>query len=342
MVGLKTYWSLPRIVVMIALFTLSGWSNITAQKIDGFTVVAPPKPFESEPFTRVKQTGADWVCFVPYGYTRMGKTTVHFDSDRQWWGERTSGVKTSIELAREQRLQIMLKPQVYFPGSWPGDMSFDSEEDWAAWEADYRTFILHWAALANDYELELFCVGTEFKQSIRERPQYWHGLIKEIRSIFCGELTYSANWDEYPEITFWNELDYIGISAYFPQLEVDTPDVDDLIKSWQPVKSTLRRFSKEKEMPILFTEFGYLSIDGCCGKTWILEKEARFKHVNETCQANGFDAVLSVFGDEEWWSGGFIWKWFPGGSGHEGYPTRDYTPQDKEAEAVVKKYYEEW
>ena len=272
----------------------------------------------------------------------MGKTAVHFDSDRQWWGERTSGVKTSIELAQAKGLNIMLKPQVYFPGSWPGDMSFDTEEDWATWEADYRTFILHWAELANEYELELFCVGTEFKQSIRERPQYWEGLIKDIREIFCGKLTYSANWDEYSEITFWNQLDYIGISAYFPQLEEDTPEVDDLIESWQPVKSTLKKFSKEKKLPILFTEFGYLSIDGCCGKTWILEKEARFKSVNETCQANGFDAVLSVFGDEEWWSGGFIWKWFPHGSGHEGYPKRDYTPQDKQAEAVVKKYYSEW
>lgn len=328
------------LTLCIGLFIFT--SPLIGQKMDGITIVAPPKPFNLDPFNRVMETGSGWVCLVPYGYTRMGTTRVHFDTERQWWGERTVGVQESINLAQKHHLNIMLKPQVYFPGSWPGDLTFETEEDWTAWEEDYRTFILHWAELANTYELELFCIGTEFKLSIQQRPEFWANLIKEIKSIYCGKITYSANWDEYPLVPFWDELDYIGISAYFPLLQEDTPDVNSLIKSWKPIKSTLEQFSNNLSVPILFTEYGYLSTDGCCGKTWILEKDVRNLDINQTCQANGFDALLQVFGDENWWAGGFIWKWFPEGKGHEGYPAKDYTPQNKQAEAVISKYYTKW
>ena len=42
---------------------------------------------------------------------------------------------------------------------------------------------------------------------------------------------------------------------------------------------------------------------------------------------------------EDFWAGGFLWKWFPDGMGHEGYPEKDYTPQDKPAELIIKKWF---
>lgn len=331
-----------QMICILFLSSMIAMTSLHGQKIDGITIVAPPKPYESEPFTRVMETGNGWVCFVPYGFTRQGNTSVHFNNERQWWGEKTEGVAESIRLAQEKGLSVMLKPQVYFPGSWPGDMSFDNNEDWEAWEAEYRTYILHWAELAEEYHIELLCIGTEFKQSVKQRGKYWKSLIKEIRSVYCGELTYSANWDEYPDVSFWNDLDYIGVSAYFPQLESDTPDVDDLVESWMSVRDGLEKFSSKVGRPVLFTEFGFLAVDGCAGKTWLLEKKVRTMSINETCQANAFDAIFTAFGDQAWWAGGFIWKWFPHGRGHEGYPKRDYTPQDKEAEAVVTRYFSTW
>ncbi len=316
--------------------------DLFGQRIDGLTVVAPPRSFTSDPFVEVEDAAADWVCFVPYGFTRNGETDVHYNLEWQWWGERDAGLIRSIELAKEHGLKIMLKPQVYMPGSWPGDLHFDTESDWQAWEASYTAFILHWAEIANTYELELFCIGTEFKLSTRERESYWRDLISTIRDTYCGELTYSANWDEYTTVAFWDALDYIGVSTYFPLLEEKEPTVKSLLKAWKPIKKKLKAFSESEAKQLLFTEFGYLSVDGCCGKTWELEKQVKQTPINEQCQANGLEALFETHGNESWWAGGFLWKWFPNGMGHEGYVPRDYTPQDKLALQTLKYYYEQW
>ena len=94
--------------------------------------------------------------------------------------------------------------------------------------------------------------------------------------------------------------------------------------------------------PVLFTEYGYLSVDGCCGKTWELEDKIKACEVNEDCQANAIEGILSTFANEDWWAGGFLWKWFPNGHGHEGYPLKDYTPQGKSALKTLKRYYQQW
>ncbi len=310
--------------------------------IDGLTVVAPPRAFTTDPFVEIDSVGSEWVAFVPYGFTLRGQSKVHYDSDRQWWGERTDGIKTSIEMAQSHGINIMLKPQIYIPGSWPGDLTFDTDAEWAEWEASYTAFILHWARLANSYNVEVFCIGTEFKISTLKRPQFWLDLIQEVRAVYCGELTYSANWDEYDDIPFWGEVDYIGVSAYYPLLEDDTPQVDDLLKAWKPNVKAMSEVSKRYDKKVLFTEYGYLSVDGCGGKTWVLEKSVKSRTINEECQANAIEALLETFGKQDWWAGGFLWKWFPNGMGHEGYIPRDYTPQGKQSIQVLDKYYSQW
>ena len=101
----------------------------------------------------------------------------------------------------------------------------------------------------------------------------------------------------------------------------------------------LRNYSKNLNVPILFTEYGYLSVDGCAGNTWELEKKVHSLNINEQAQANAIEALYTVFWKEEFWAGGFMWKWFPNNMGHEGYFDRDYTPQGKEAESVVRELF---
>jgi len=232
-----------------------------------------------------------------------------------------------------------LKPQIYVPGSWPGDISFKSETEWQKWEENYTEFILFYAKLAEKHHIEMLCVGTEFKKSEQKRPEFWIALISKIREIYSGKLTYSSNWDSYDELSFWSELDYIGISAYFPLINDKTPKVYDLIKAWRPVKKELKKCSKKHGKPILFTEYGYLSVDGTAFNNWEKEKIIHSLDINEQAQANALEALYNTFWTESYWEGGFIWKWFPLGQGHEGYVDKDYTPQDKKAEDVLKRWF---
>jgi len=327
----------PHVVaVMLILCTC----QLAAQeKIGGITLVAPPNEYPSDPMTTLKEANAGWVALVPYAFSRPGQPEVRFGSDRQWWGERTEGIRTSLELAQKNGLQVMLKPQVWMPGGWVGEMDFDRESDWQEWEKGYKEYIMTFAKIAAEYNVALLCIGTEYRISVKKREAFWRSLIKEIRSFYKGQLTYSSNWDSYDKVPIWDALDYVGISAYFPLSDLETPPVMLLSYRWNKYNKRLKKLSERLGKKILFTEYGYLSVDGAAGKTWELEKKVKSLDINEVAQRNGYEALLGTFWNKDYWAGGFLWKWFPHGQGHEGYPERDYTPQNKKALEVIKKWY---
>ena len=309
-------------------------------KMGGITMVAPPKEFPSNPMPAIKEVHANWVAFVPYGYSRMGEASVQYNIGWQWWGERTDGVKESIRLAHLADLKVMLKPQVYVPGGWIGTLDYATDAEWEQWEQDYRSYIMDYVQMAKSMNVEMLCIGTEIKLSTKKRTQFWRDLIVEIRKIYDGKLTYSCNWDSYQDIAFWDDLDYIGISAYFPLSDDETPTIKDLKKEWQPVKKQLEIFAGRQKKKIIFTEYGYQSVDGCAGKAWEIEKDHDNRAINEQGQSNALAAINETFSREVWWAGGFLWKWFPNMSGHEGYPAKDYTPQGKIAAKTLFDYHQ--
>lgn len=325
--------------LLISLILLMIGISMSAQHINGITAVATPSPFPSDPYPRLKETNANWICLVPYGFTRLNQTKIWYNVDRQWWGEKPEGVIENIRLAKNNGLKVFMKPQIYVPGSWPGDIDFKSEAEWVAWETAYRDFIMSYLDIAISHDVDMFCVGTEFKTSEKKRPEFWKQLISDMRCLYPGKLTYSSNWDSYEGVPFWSDLDYIGISSYFPLSSEATPVAERLSKKWKSNVSSLRRFSEKKGKKMLFTEYGYLSVDGCAGKTWELEKKVHDLPINEAAQAVSFNELYSALWHESFWAGGFIWKWFPHGQGHEGYVDRDYTPQDKKAEKVIANWF---
>lgn len=311
-----------------------------SQRMNGLTFVAPPEPFPADPMPAVRSVGANWIAVVPYAFTRPGQPVVHYNEfNGQWWGETPEGVRETIRKAHETGVRVMLKPQVYIPGGWTGGLEFASAADWSAWEADYEKYILRMARLADSTDVELFCIGTEFGKSIAQRPEFWLKLIRDVRQQYSGKLVYSSNWDDWERVPFWSQLDYIGLGGYFPLVDAHTPEVEALKAAWKPICQRLRTLSQKVDRPVLFTEFGYLSVDGCGWRNWELERGIEARSINEHAQANCLEALFETFHAEPWWAGGFLWKWFPNMRGHEGYPERDYTPQGKLGEWVLRKRY---
>jgi hypothetical protein len=313
---------------------------ITPGKMNGLTFVAPPEPFPENPMAAVTAVGASWISVVPYAFTRLGRPSVRFsEHDGQWWGERPEGIRETIRLAHAAGIKVMLKPQVYVPRGWTGTLDFPTDAEWAQWEADYEKYMLRFAALADSTGVEMFCIGTEFNRAIERRPQFWSALISKVKAIYPGKLTYSSNWDDWEKVPFWSKLDYIGLGGYFPLVDAPMPSIEQLKTAWQPIHARLQAFSQAQDRPIIFTEFGYLSVDGCGWRNWELEKGIEGRNINQQAQANCYAALFSTFQHETWWAGGFLWKWFPNMRGHEGYPERDYTPQGKVAEKTLARWY---
>ncbi|GLR18522.1 glycoside hydrolase family 113 [Portibacter lacus] len=309
-------------------------------KIKGLTFVAPPRPFSENPMPYIQSVNAEWIAVIPYGFIPKDDHKVAHGSERQWWGEREEGVVETITKAHESGLRVMIKPQIWMHGSWIGDFTLDNDKHWQEWEETYSKYILQYARIAQEQGVDMLCIGTEFKKAMQDNSDYWYHLIDQIRAVYDGPLTYSSNWDEYKDVPIWDKLDYIGISAYFPLTDEKEPSHATLKKEWKPVVKELERFANKHKKKIIFTEFGYLSVDGCAGKTWILEKERDKHNQNQKAQADAFHCLFSTFWDEDWWAGGFFWKWYPEmRPNRKDFYNKDYSPQGKLAEKTIAEWY---
>ncbi len=203
----------------------------------------------------------------------------------------------------------MIKPQIWvWRGEFTGDIVMKTEADWMLLEASYRQFILEYARVARNLNADIFGIGTELENFITARPEFWNALIQEIKTVYSGKLTYAANWDEYQRTPFWSVSDYIGIDAYFPVSTSKTPTVQECLQGWLPYKKQIKVLSYTVNKPVLFTEFGYRSVD-FSGKTpWVSDRN--ITTLNFEAQAATSQALSDTFWNEEWFAGGFIWKWF--------------------------------
>ena len=158
-----------------------------------------------------------------------------------------------------------------------------------------------------------------------------------MRKIYGGKITYASNWDNYHNIEWWDEVDYIGVDAYFPLITEDAnPSKDKIVAAWRGFAKDLEDCSNRWDKPILFTEYGFQSVNGACGKHWEVDKSS--SNINEELQANAYDATWEYLHKEPWFAGGFLWKWHFVESKWEDRATA-WTPQDKKAERIIKDWY---
>lgn len=307
-----------------------------SKKINGVNFSAPPRPIDNTWTTSLQQINASWVALVPYAFSRPNTPQVNYEAGRQYWGESLEGVKSNIEQAHQSGLKVMLKPQIWTRG-WIGDFDLTSEEDWKIWEADYEKYLMQFAELGAKENAEMICIGTELRIAVKKRPQFWLKLIEDIRKVYHGKLTYCANWDDYRDVKFWNSLDCVGISAYFPLSAAQTPTVAELLKDWKPVKAQLKKFCEQEGKPILFAEYGYRSMDQAAWRSW--EMEYQNPPVNLSAQANAYQALYQTFWKENWFAGGFAWKWYSSFRRMDPLNNHDWTPQNKPAEKIMKAYF---
>ena len=302
--------------------------------------VASRDKVEQEHINKVLSVHANHAAVMPFGFIRdIASPEIIFNTDRQWFGETKKGAKQYIEVLHKNGIEVLLKPQIWiWRGEFTGTLKMESEEDWKTLETSYEKFIITYAELAAESKVKVFCIGTELELFVKNRPKYWSGLIGKIRKIYKGELTYAANWDEYSRTPFWSEVDYIGIDAYFPLSEEQNPSTEQLKKGWKKWKTNMKTLSEEKGKPVLFTEFGYRSMDYTAKKPWLVDRNETA--VNLNAQVNATQAIFEEFWKEDWFAGGYVWKWFIKHEKAGGENDNRFTPQNKPAEQTLKEWYQ--
>ena len=315
--------------------------SCTAQtsKINGVSFVASGIPVNDVHVNPVVNVNANYAAVMPFGYIKnLQHPEVKYNSDRQWFGESRKGAKQYAETLKAKRIKIMLKPQIWvWRGEFTGYIKMENEADWKILEDSYSKFILDYADLAQEINADLFCIGTELEQFIANRPAYWENLIVEIKKRYKGKLTYAANWDEFKRTPFWKSLDFIGVDAYFPVSISKTPTVEECLEGWNTHKDIIKNMSIKYDKPILFTEFGYRSVDFSGKEPW--RSDRSMTSVNLEAQTNTTKALFDTFWKEDWFAGGFIWKWYHNHEASGGENNSRFTPQNKPVEELIKAHY---
>ncbi|WP_299384452.1 glycoside hydrolase [uncultured Lacinutrix sp.] len=309
-------------------------------KINGVSFVSSRTAITEEHVNPVVEINANFAAVMPFGFIKnLNNPEVIYNTKQQWYGESRLGVEQYAKSLEAKGVKIMLKPQIWVSrGQFTGYIKMETEANWKKLEDSYSGFILEYAKLAQDINADIFCIGTELEQFVSNRPAFWNTIIVDIKKIYKGKLTYAANWDEFKRTPFWSELDYIGVDAYFPVSDSKTPTVKECLEGWKTHKPVIKEVSDRHKKPILFTEYGYRSIDYTGKEPWKSDRSEGF--VNLEAQNNATIALFDAFWKEDWFAGGFIWKWFHDHANVGGENDNRFTPQNKPVEKIIKSHFE--
>ncbi|MBD3189722.1 MAG: hypothetical protein GF308_03720 [Candidatus Heimdallarchaeota archaeon] len=297
----------------------------------GFSKEAFLSDFSNESIEQLKTDGGSWIAICFWWFIDdLNSTKIYPDFD--WYSCSNKSICTAIGKAKELGLNVMLKPMVDSKsGEWRAYINPTN-----AWFDSYKAFITSWARFAENYQVEMLCIGCEFSLS-ESYSEKWRAITAGIRAVYSGKLTYAANHDAYNQITWWDELDYIGIDAYYQLTDTNNPSLEELLDKWDELSSVIGNVSDHWDLPVVFTEIGYRSIDGCNRWPWDWQREARIDFEE---QRKCYEAVFRGLWGKSWWAGIFWWDWTPYESTN--WQKDDgYTPQYKPAESVLSTWYSE-
>lgn len=164
-------------------------------------------------------------------------------------------VRSVAAYVREKGKRLILKAMVNpRDGYWRAYIRFfdsyvPTEPTWEQWFSSYQAYVWQLAQLAEELGAEMLCVGCEMVGT-DHREQEWRALVAGVRARYQGAVTY--NCDKYQEgnVRWWDCLDYISSSGYYPVTELDAHF------------ARIHEVSQRVRKPFLFMECGCPSRNG--------------------------------------------------------------------------------
>lgn len=285
---------------------------------------------------QIAALGADTVLISNPGYQEhAGSDTFKIDKavtpSREQWRE-------IFKIAHENGLRVALMPIILLSKprgtEWRGVIQ---PSNWDDWFEQYTRFILYFAGIAAENHVEIFSVGSELVSTERYADR-WEKVIAAVRQVFPGQLTYSANWDHYMVVEYWNKLDLVGMTSYYKLSSDPNPELQTLLEEWVPIKRGLLKWHAGINKPLLFTEVGWCSQEGASIEPWnyFYKQEATPAGLEE--QRRCYRAFMETWRDTPQVGGIIWWEWMnvPGGPSDF-----NYTPKGKPAEQELRAWFKE-
>lgn len=304
--------------------------------------------FSSDSFKQslrnLKATGATYVALVvPYYQSNTESTDIQNGSQTPSDASLISAIDYSHSIGLAVSIKMHLET---YDGQWraninPGDRN--------TWYSAYGTRLVHLAAIGQAHNAELIVIGTELvrmasQDQNADNTLRWKNLIAQVRAVYNGKLTYSANSNsnmpndnfsnEKNSIGFWSDLDFGGLSVYYA-LQSDN-SVAALQSAWDYWNSSdIRPFSEKIGKPILFVEIGYRSLSNARFQPWNWQQSGS---IDMTEQSNAYQAMFEYWNKYDYINGVLLWDW-ESNPNAGGTNNSSYTPQNKPAQDVMTKWF---
>lgn len=306
------------------------YGPIARQRGVALGLFAEDVSFSYDPLLKeIKDLGASHVALiVPLYQENAGSTKLTLHTR---FSPTLEAIANATRQARRIGLEVTLFPIIRLahprgPNEWRGTLS---PENRRAWFASYGERLGELAALATFTGATRLVVGSELS-SLDDDLDSWRPVIERVRGLFSGTLLYSANWDHYRKARVLDEVDEVGVTAYFNLRTLDEPvDVKALTGRWRALRAELEAWAGPRGQPLVFTEVGYRSRSGSSAEPW---NEVGGGKANPDEQRDALDAWRRVWADAPSLAGYYIWNWY----GWGGSETTSYTPRGKPAAETVR------
>jgi hypothetical protein len=190
----------------------------------------------------------------------------------------------------------------------------------------------HYAIVAEGAGADVLCVGSELV-SAEGRSDQWLRTIRMVRKIYKGKLTYSANWDAYTRVPFWEHLDIVGMNSYYTLGDDHRVSVG---RDRQPLESHPARAAaipEEGEPPDPVHRGRLVQPDQRRPRAVGLHEDEPPGRPGTAAQA--LPRLLRSLAREPSLGGFMFWEWTNGEGGED---DRGYTPENKPAEKVLREW----
>lgn len=338
----------PLLGLTLALTSADGWAHGGQPAIRGVTIgpiengYHPGKGYGSDVFDRtlveVSDWGAGWVAITPFG--RVGSLD-GVGVDRTFeapFEENRAAIGRAIDMAHARGLKVMLVPHLWVEThDWRAKIDPKTDEGWARWTASYGEFAKTWATVAEEHHAEIFSAGVELRSWVTSgRATSFLELITQIRTIYHGLVTYSANWDDVDDTIILGALDLIGINAFYPLADRDGATTLELLVGGERIRTKVHTLAETWHKPVLFTEIGYTTRPNPAIKPWLWPDEMEHVRIDEAAQALAYHALVKPLLEEPDFAGFFVWRVYSDPDDVSQEAEWGFSPRGKLAERVVR------
>ncbi len=282
--------------------------------------------------------GATWVAVTPFGRVAdLRGTGVDLSFEAPFERNRAD-VARAIEMAHGRGLRVMLVPHLWIEsGDWRALIDPGTDEGWKRWADSYGRFVRTWAEVAEAARADMFSAGVELRSWVTTpRAPLFHRVVRDVRRVYHGLVTYSANWDDVDRTVVLGDLDVIGINAFYPLAQDAGAGEATLLEGARGVRERIHALAEAWGKPVLFTETGYTTRPDPAVRPWEWPDSMTAVRVDEAAQAAAYRALLAPLLDEPDFAGFFVWRVYADPDDTSQEAPWGFSPRAKLAERVVR------